>query len=96
MYYGLGKHYWVSMHEEDNPIWDKEGKGWRSCWDDTYENKGRIESAPFLSMISAKQWIERMQKEMFPKKTHRLMPIDFGGISERDEQKWLGIYKEGD
>jgi len=95
MYYGIGKHYWVTMHEEDNPIWDAKEKGWRECWDDLKKN-GRIESAPFLSIVSAQSWIKTMTKKYFPAKTHTIGAIDFGGLSEGDEQKWLGIYKEGD
>jgi hypothetical protein len=95
MYYGIGKHYWVTMHEEDNPIWDAKEKAWRKCWDDLKKN-GHIESQAFLSMVSARGWIEKMQKKYFSKKTHVLDPIDFGGLSEEDEQKWLGAYKDGD
>jgi hypothetical protein len=36
-YYGYGPHYYVTIQEEDNPIWD--GKEWRMCWDDK-EGKG--------------------------------------------------------
>jgi hypothetical protein len=95
MYYGIGKHYWVSMYEEDNPIWDAKEKTWRSCWDDLEKN-GHIESAPFMSMVSAQEWIKKIQRKYFPKKTHILDPIALGGLRESDEQKWLGIYKEGD
>ncbi len=95
MYYGIGKHYWVTMTEEGNPIWDAKEKAWRTCWDDLQGN-GAIESKSFLSMVSAQQWIIAMQKKMFPSKTHTLGAIDFGGLSEDDEQKWLGGYKVGD
>ena len=93
MYYGIGKHYWVSVKEKDNPIWD--GEHWRTCWDD-FEGRGRIESQSFLSMVSAQQWLESLKKKEFPKKTHKWMPIDFSGITEVDEKNWLGILKEGD
>jgi hypothetical protein len=47
-YYGYGPHYHVSLHEEDNPIWDgrvdeyHEGgpRGWCTPWD-KYPGKGR-------------------------------------------------------
>jgi hypothetical protein len=95
MYYGIGKHYWITMHEENNPIWDAKEKAWRECWDDLKKN-GRIESQSFLSIVSAKLWIEEVAKKYFPKKTHKLQDIDFGGLTEEDEKRWLGIYKEGD
>ena len=95
VYYGIGMHYWITLHEEDNPIWDAKGKGWRSCWDDT-EGRGAIESSPFLSMVSAKEWIAEQVKTQFPKKTHKIGAVNFGGLSEGGEKKWLGIYKEGD
>lgn len=94
-YYGIGKHYWVTMHEEDNPIWDTKEKSWRICWDD-FEGRGAIESKSFLSIVSAQGWIKEVQKKQFPTKTHVVDAVDFGGLTEADEQKWLGIYKEGD
>lgn len=94
-YYGIGVHYWVTMKEEDNPVWDAKEKSWRHCWDDI-EARGHIESESFLSMVSAQQWIAKMQKKYFPPKTHTLRGVDFGGLTEADEQKWLGTYKVGD
>jgi len=93
-YYGLGQHYWVSLHEDDNPIWDKKEKGWRFCWDDN-EGKGRIFSEPFLSMLSAQLWIEEMVKTEFPKK-HFELNTNLNGLTEEDEKVWFGTYKEGD
>lgn len=95
VYYGLGHHYWITMHEEDNPIWDAKERAWRTCWDDT-DGRGAIESKSFLSMVSAQQWIRATQKKMFPTRTHKLGEIDFGGLTEEDEKLWFGIYKEGD
>lgn len=94
-YYGIGKHYWVTMKEEGNPIWDTKEKAWRECWDDTI-GRGHIESKSFLSMVSAKLWIERISKTLFPRKTHVIDLLDFSGLTEVDEKHWLGIYKEGD
>jgi len=47
-------------------------------------------------MISAQAWIDEMLKTKFPPKTHKRGTLNLSGISESDERKWLGIYKEGD
>jgi len=94
-YYGLGQHYWVSLHEEDNPIWDAKEKGWRLCWDDA-EGRGRIFSKSFLSMTSAQLWIEKLVRKEFPNKHFKLDKPDLNGLSDDDEKIWFGHYKEGD
>ena len=95
MYYGIGKHYWLTLHEEDNPIWDSKEKAWRECCDDLKKN-GHIESEHFLSMVSAQDWLEKIINKLFPAKTHIIDAIDYSGITEEDEKNWLGILKEGD
>jgi len=95
-YYGLGQHYWVSLHEEGNPIWDRANKCWRSAWDDKSDDtKGRLFSRRCLSLVSARSYVEKIQKKFFPNKTHKL-DVNAVNLSEPDEKVWLGIYKEGD
>jgi len=44
-YYGIGLHYYVSLQEEDNPIWN--GEAWQTAWDDK-EGRGRTDTDLFF------------------------------------------------
>lgn len=95
-YYGLGPHYWATLHEDDNPFWDAKGKGWRLCWDDL-KGKGRIMSEPFLSLTSATLWVREMQRKHFPPSRYKLsVNVSCTNLEESEEKTWFGIFKEGD
>lgn len=76
VYYGIGRHYYVSAEQEHNPIWDssdgadwgRPGKpnGWTACWDDE-EGAGKMLSTGALSThIEATMWIEDILLPQFP------------------------------
>jgi len=65
-YTGIGKHWFVSLKEEDNPIWDVQEDGWRIAWDDT-EARGRYFDGPkSLSYGWAHTWAKQMIARHFP------------------------------
>ena len=95
-YYGIGQHYWVTLREEENPIWDAEIGGWRQCWDDD-KSKGRIESEQFLSLTSATLWVRKMQKKDYPPSRYKLSTnVSCTNLVEDEEKVWFGHFKEGD
>lgn len=42
-YYGYGIHYYVSIREDDNPIWNSERNLWTRAWDDK-EGEGKTDT----------------------------------------------------
>jgi hypothetical protein len=67
--YSIGTHYWTTLQEADNPIYDKVEKSWRMCWDDK-EGKGRIESRQCRNILESQRWVRRMTRYVF--KNHKL------------------------
>lgn len=61
--YSIGKHYWVSMRQDDNPIWD--GKSWRLCWDDK-ESRGRVLSRQCDNKIEVHHFVRHAMHFVFP------------------------------
>jgi hypothetical protein len=63
----IGKHYYPSLEEEDNPAWDEKEQTWRICWDEPIEHKGRRYGSGerFLSWHAASRWISREFKKRF-------------------------------
>ena len=75
-YYGIGRHYYVSVEQEANPIWDAgdaadwgrpgEPHGWTVCWDDE-EGKGKLlSSGQFDTHLQAMNWIQDIVLPQFP------------------------------
>jgi len=87
-YYQIGVHYWVSLHEENNPFWDAKEKAWRECWDDP-EVKGEFMNFQAPSIASAKLWVKQQVKKHFPTKTHTVRN-GYCGLEEREERLWKG------
>lgn len=58
------KHWYVSVREEDNPIWDEAEQTWRVCWDDK-EACGRTIRIEVLKQDSAWRAIRRLQRWVF-------------------------------
>lgn len=67
--YSIGKHYWTTLHEEDNPIWDEKEQDWRTCWDDAAA-RGRIQSKRCNSLVESGRWVRHMKNLVF--KNHKL------------------------
>ena len=93
MFFGVGKHYYVGIREEDNPIWDSTVEehgpiGWHHAWDDDGKNGERF-SERFTIKEDAERYIKKKFKKHFPKKTHKLV-LDLIG----ETTQWF--YKEGD
>ena len=77
MRYSCGVHFWVTITEDDNPIWDtsaydgtwggSEGQviGWHSAWDDK-EGKGRAFSEQCNTPREARIYIAKVLRENFP------------------------------
>ncbi len=95
-YLGLGQHYYVSLSEADNPIWDAKEKGWRLCWDDS-GGKGELLHNRFGSLTSATLWVRTQAKKRFPASRYKLSAdVSYTNLEESEEQTWFGHFKEGD
>jgi len=58
-FYGYGPHYYVSISQESNPIWN--GKEWQIAWDDL-EGKGKTDTdLYFAGDLRAKIRVEAYQ-----------------------------------
>jgi hypothetical protein len=82
-----GRHTYVSLTEEDNPIWNEKEYRWQKPWEDP-EGKGQYFSNRFNTHEQAVRWAKKIAKKYFPNKTHKLVR------KYSDNQKWW--YKEGD
>lgn len=82
VYQAIGEHYYVSIAEEHNPVWDTrdawvwgrpgEAIGWRKCWDDV-EGQGKVFEGKFDLRCQADSFIQRIVSEHFPPETHRVL-----------------------
>jgi hypothetical protein len=79
-YYGIGNHYWVTVQEEYNPIWD--GQGWRVCWDDPLKRRDFTDA--FNTKKQAEKWLKEIINSHF-----KDFQIEIEPYSE-----WF--YKDGD
>lgn len=89
MFYGIGQHYWVSLKEDGNPVWNTEEGYWFEPWSDRDpEGRGkRLDTQKFNTLIEAKRWIAETLAKEFPKKTHTY-------YNSNTYKRWY--YKEGD
>jgi len=87
-YYGIGIHFYVSVREEENPIWDEKENYWTTCWDDkSEETRGKRFSDRFVDYEDVEIFIKETFEKNFSQKTH-LLEFDF-----ETEKKWF--YGEG-
>ena len=94
-FWGLGRHYYVSIKEDGNGIWNTKEKTWQECWDDPAA-RGQQFDKKFDNMVLAAEWVRTMTKKHFPKHTHKLSQ-DWDNLHvEEDKRIWLGIFKVGD
>ena len=75
--YSVGVHYWVSLEEEDNPLWnsgvyndswgDSAGTiiGWQIAWDDE-DARGRRFEKQTKSFAEAQHFARKVMAEHFP------------------------------
>lgn len=93
---GVGKHWYVTMIEEDDAIWDSrvtgmwsdktKPNGWTRPWDRS-ESDGRVFSGSFEVYKKAGECVMEMVANHFPAETHRL-------VRAFTDEKWF--YREGD
>jgi hypothetical protein len=94
VFWGIGIHYYVHIEEDDNAIWNTKLELWHICWDDP--QKGKQFDRKFGNIVEAREWLRKIAKKHFPKKTHRLT-MDWHNLHEQEDKRvWLGSYKEGD
>lgn len=100
-YYGPGVHYYVSIHQESNPIWDGRPSdydnsrpvGWTEAWDDE-EGKGKDDSdlmtrTRFEYLMDAKEAIEKILPDFAD---HEIVYEDF--LSDSDRMIYFGKHGE--
>lgn len=94
VFWGVGIHYYVTVEEDDNAIWNSKDKLWQLCWDDP--KKGKRFDQKFGNIVEAREWVKKLQQKHFPKKTHK-MSQDWHNLEwKSDKAVWLGIFKQGD
>ncbi len=94
-FWGIGRHYYVTLKEDWNGIWNGKEECWQECWDDD-KARGRQFDSKFDNMVLAAEWVRKIQQKHFPKKTHKLSQ-DWNNLHEKADKKvWYGMFKEGD
>lgn len=83
------KHYYISLREEDNPIWDGFNHQWTMFWDDKIGEGRKLETKK-NSEEEARAWALKTFQEEFNPKTHKLAS-EYG----RYKPKWMYL-REGD
>jgi len=80
----MGRHYYASIQEERNPIWDTSDAfgrpgvaGWVCCWDDEGCKGKQLFTEKFDTHVQAMGWVKRMMTEHFP--DHELIVDDYSG-----------------
>lgn len=90
-YDGIGIHYYTSLEEEGNPIWQEKDKAWVTAWDDE-KAKGRRFDKRCNSQSIARQFIKKTFLEEFSRETHVLVYDSY--VDDFPKVKWF--YKGGD
>jgi len=87
---GIGVHYFVSIREEYNYIWDKKEKTWRQPWSSYKDKKGRGQTfiSKFNTYREAARYVKEIIAEHFSTKTHK---YEYEG---EGTGRWL--YRDGD
>ncbi|MFW5994574.1 MAG: hypothetical protein ACOCRN_00540 [Spirochaetia bacterium] len=84
---GYGRHFYVDMVEEDNPVWDEEAGDWIvTAGDEAGAGQRRVMG--FTTERRARRWVEAVFAESFGEETHELCI--------RDEVTEHHLYSEGD
>ena len=58
-------HWYASVEEETDLIWDEEEQKWRKCWDHPDKYEGRRFSEQFTSEANARSWARAIAEEHF-------------------------------
>lgn len=69
--YIAGRHYWVDIREEGNPIWDAKEQTWAKAWDDR-NGDGRSWGEKFNKPESAEDFIQLVLKDHFTGTVYRV------------------------
>lgn len=93
-YYGAGTHYYVSIKEDDNPIWNAKEHCWHYPADDV-KGRGRDFEQKFNTLLEAKLFVRDKLKKHFPLSTHK-PTHDWDNLVEPERKVWFGRFKEGD
>ncbi len=88
VYYSLGRHYYVSVREEFNSIYDAKEKGGRDCWDDEIGKGKNFYIPKFDNRLEMEKYLRRLKRWVFPK--HKFEYNTCGNITK----KWF--YRDGD
>lgn len=70
-----GGHYYVSITEEDDPVWDAKQQGWRYAWDDE-KKRGRSFDARYSHIRFVQPWIDRTIAQHFSPKDRYAFEYD--------------------
>ena len=85
-YDGIGVHWYVSIEEEPNPLWDSNEDAWREAYDDP-GRAGKSFHGRLGSRSGAYEWVKRTCLANFGPKTHEVSNCT-------RVPKWF--YREGD
>ena len=87
-FYSIGRHYHVSIHESNNPIWDRKRKAWVTPWSDE-RGRGRSINEKFNTVEVAEAFVKETVKKNFNGSKYE---VSYEG--EGKFPKWL--YRDGD
>jgi hypothetical protein len=92
-YYGIGIHYYATVEEEDNPLWDEATQCWRVAWDDDAARGRHFDSHACLSYHWAKWWAKAVLEKHFQGDTYRAIGWSVDEDTD-DVMRWF--QREGD
>lgn len=61
-YTGVGQHYYVSVREESNPLWNEKDQRWQKFWDDT-EADGFSDHNRFNTLKQVEQYFKKIKRK---------------------------------
>ena len=85
-FHGIGIHYYCTIKEEPNFIWEEESQTWTEFWDDPYKLR-EFQNGNFLTVEDARKWIQETLNENFEPGTYFVS-------EENNDDTWF--YKDGD
>jgi hypothetical protein len=91
-YYGVGVHFYASVREADNYVWDSAENVWRRPWDANDGNKlypsleGKDFSDKFDTHTEARNFVNKILKREFSPGTHEV--TDGSGVGKISDFKW--------
>jgi hypothetical protein len=89
VWWGTGTHYYASVEEDDNAIWNTKENLWQLCWDDP--EKGKRFDKKFDNIGQARDWVTKLLRKHFPKKTHKVVRGWHNLNAQADKRAWQQI-----